>query len=96
MSHHSTEVFPGYDALVAKSPGLKLTLGLGATGEFPHGKIADHDEGEIRIGVAADRVNGVVLVDFGKSVRSIGFTAEQGSDLADLILEKVMEVRGIV
>ena len=44
----------------------------GATGEFPDGKINKHDEGELKIAIAADTKNGIVVLDFGKPTTWIG------------------------
>lgn len=86
MSHHSDEPM---------SDELAKILGLGATGKYPSGKYCDHDEGEIKLAFAADIENQRVLVDFGKPVRSIGFTGEQAEGIADLLHAKALELRGI-
>ena len=39
---------------------------LGATGEFPRGKIDEADEGELKLAVGTDRETGTVVMDFGK------------------------------
>jgi hypothetical protein len=71
------------------------SLGLGATGQYPNGKLAPHDEGEFRYAIAADVANQRVLIDFGKPMRSIGFTAEKGEEFMELIHAKLLELRGI-
>lgn len=86
MSHHSD--IPFGDDLARK-------LGLGATGRYPRGKLCEHDEGEIKIGIAADPANGVVVIDFGKSVRSLGLTPDEAKDIADLLTSKAFECRGV-
>ena len=43
---------------------------LGATGEFPQGKMNSEDEGELRLGVTADKGN--VVIAFGTPVTWIG------------------------
>jgi len=55
---------------------------FGATGRYPMGTYSENDEGEIRFGVAADKRNKKVLVDFGKPVHSLGMTPEQALELA--------------
>lgn len=67
----------------------------GPTGRFPRGKLNENDEGEIQIAIAVDKAKQVVIIDFGKPTTWIGFTADQASDLADLILKKSWELRGI-
>ena len=59
---------------------------FGATGRYPEGKLSDTDEGEIRFGVASYR--GKVVIDFGKSVRSIGFTPAQAREIADTLVKR--------
>lgn len=86
MAHHSESSFFGADDENTK---------FGATHRFPDGKLCDHDEGEIQYGVAADPKRQIVLIDFGKPVRSIGFTPEQASDLAEALTRKAWECRGI-
>jgi len=57
----------------------------GATGEFPDGKINEHDEGEINIGLRVDGPN--VILDFGKPVVWLGFPPEIARDLAAALIE---------
>lgn len=71
-------------------------LGLGATGQYPNGKLCDQDEGEIKISIAADLKNGIVLIDFGKPAASIGFTPKQAHDIANMLIEEAFACRGIV
>lgn len=89
MSHHMNEM----SADLRKY--LNIPDDLGATGAFPRGQLCPEDEGEIRIAIAADPRTGTVLIDFGKPIASIGFSAEQASDLADLLAAKALEVRGV-
>lgn len=71
------------------------SIRLGATGQYPNGQYGKHDEGEIRFAVAADKARGVVLIDFGKPIHSLGITHEQAAELADLLRAKAWECRGI-
>lgn len=82
MSHHNFDI---PDHLIER---------FGATGGRPNGRYGEHDEGEIRFGVAADVDRQVVLVDFGKPVRSVGMTPDQATQLADMIRAKAAECRG--
>jgi hypothetical protein len=59
---------------------------FGATGQFPQGKLNDTDEGEIKIGVAYDKIDGVVLVEFGKSVAWLGLPPPEAVELGKLLL----------
>lgn len=56
---------------------------LGPTGRFPEGKLNPDDEGEIAIGVAY--VEGKVVFDFGKPIRSLGLTPKQAFEIAGLL-----------
>jgi hypothetical protein len=62
---------------------------LGATGQFPDGKLSDNDEGEIMIGIAVYR--GKVLFNFGKPVQGVGFTPEQAEQIGRDLINKARE-----
>ena len=64
---------------------------LGATGEFPRGKLAKDDEGELSLAVAAK--DGSVMIAFGKSVSWIGMGPDDAEQLANIILERAKEAR---
>ncbi len=81
MSHHSQEPHQ-IEALRAlfEKEGHKL----GATGEFPEGKLDPSDAGEILFAVAAD--GGKVIVDFGETpIAWLGMPAETARALAELL-----------
>jgi hypothetical protein len=61
---------------------------LGATGQFPRGKISRSDEGELTLGVAYDDVNGLVRIDFGKPVAWMAFEKDGAIAFAKAILTK--------
>ncbi len=69
--------------------------GLGATGRYPSGKMSDADEGEIRYQVASDVERQRVIIDLGKSVRSVGLTKEQAEELIMLLTNATWQLRGI-
>jgi hypothetical protein len=58
---------------------------------FPLGKLTPEDEGELRLGIT--HVDGKVVLDFGKPVAWIGFTAEQAEQIADTLREHAASVR---
>lgn len=62
---------------------------LGATGNFPDGKITNDDEGEIRIGITTK--DDTVVLDFGKPVAWIGFTKEQAKEIGELLIKRSQE-----
>lgn len=65
---------------------------LGATGAFPRGKADEHDEGEIRMALAADRANGIVRIEFGTPIAWLGLPVKEAREFASLLLEKAAEV----
>ena len=71
-------------------PDIAKEMGLGATGEFPQGKITEDDEGEIKLAVY-HRENKVIM-DFGKSTAWIGFDAQQAGELASTLIKHAREI----
>ena len=95
MAHHSS--LPGLDPEAAKEAeerqkkleqGFKKMLkgSVGATGMFPEGKAAEHDEGEIAIAIGVH--SGKVFIEFGKDISSLGLTPQQAMSLAQLLIQK--------
>ena len=79
------------DALLEEQRRLaKETLGLGATGEFPEGKLVPNDEGEIQFGVTT--YEGKVVIEFGKSVHWLGMTPKQAQELAHSLWGHAYEI----
>jgi hypothetical protein len=65
-------------------------LFLGATGQFPEGKLTKEDEGEIRIAIG--HTPGKVVMDFGeKPITWIGFTPVQARQIAMMLMERADE-----
>lgn len=81
MAHHGTHPFQNIGA-----EEWAEKLGLGATNKFPEGKIDEHDEGEIKIGITEK--DGTVVLAFGKNINWIGFTKEQAKQIAFSLLSK--------
>ena len=73
--HHSEQPMQPDPAVEAQ------ILKLGATGQFPQGKIDPHDQGEIAIAVG-HRQN-KVIINFGKPVAWIGFDKNQALQIAE-------------
>lgn len=63
---------------------------LGPTGEFPGGHLTENDEGQIRIGVAV--VKERVVMNFGTPIASLGFTAKQARDMANILRQYANKV----
>jgi hypothetical protein len=100
MSHHISNLPGGFSEtdqlarLRAEMQRFKTEKELGATGRFPRGKLCNEDDGEIKIDVTCDMKTATVLINFGKPVEFIGFTADQAIDLAELLQRRADEVRG--
>ena len=60
---------------------------LGATGEFPGGKLTESDKGEIKFAISFQ--DGKVILNFGDPVAWIGMDKAQAKDLAYGILSCV-------
>jgi hypothetical protein len=65
---------------------------IGATGQFPFGKMRPDDQGELAIAMGTDVKNGVVRMEFGKPVAWLALPASQARQLANLLLEKAAEL----
>ena len=72
--------WPRMSELLAFQPWNKRSFG--ATGDHPLGKLDAHDEGGLKMGIAADKANGVVRVEFGKPVAWLGLDKATALDLA--------------
>lgn len=59
---------------------------LGATGEFPEGKIRPSDEGELRMAIGIEKNN--VIIDFGTLVQWLGLPKQKAYELAHRIKAK--------
>lgn len=62
---------------------------LGATGNFPRGKITEEDEGELQLAVGT--LGGEVIVHFGKPVKWIGMPPQDARQLAVFIMNRANE-----
>ncbi len=58
---------------------------LGATGNFPDGKLNASDEGEIMVRIAS--IEDRVVIDFGKPIHWVGFTKEQAAQIAESLIK---------
>ena len=65
---------------------------LGATGRFPRGKADAHDEGELRMALAADHANAIVRLEFGTPTAWLGLPSHEARQLAALLIEKANEI----
>lgn len=67
---------------------------LGATGQFPEGKLNEEDEGELRLAVGADLDNKKVIIDFGKLVAWIALSPKDARQLAEVIRKTSYRAEG--
>jgi hypothetical protein len=66
---------------------------IGPTGIFPRGKLNDTDEGELAVGIAADKSTKKVLIQFGTPTAWIGMDPDQAIGFAQLIQDKALELK---
>jgi len=64
---------------------------LGATGEFPRGKLSQGDEGELQLAILVR--DNTVVIEFGKSVAWLGLDADGAIEFANLILAHANEIK---
>lgn len=65
--------------------GIAAVLGLGATGNYPRGKLNEEDEGGLRLAVRAH--DGVVMIAFGKEVSWLGLEKQDALQFAQAIIK---------
>lgn len=65
-----------YEEMIAR-------LKLGATGEFPGGKISDDDEGELRMIVGLNAITNMIEMQFGKPISWIAMSPDDARALAN-------------
>ena len=58
---------------------------LGATGNYPKGKIIPEDQGELRLAIGTH--DDSVIIEFGKEVKWIGLGKEDAIQFANTILQ---------
>jgi oligoribonuclease NrnB/cAMP/cGMP phosphodiesterase (DHH superfamily) len=60
-------------------------LATGALGTFSKGRLDPSDEGDLKIGIAADKAARIVRMDFGKPVAWLGLPQQQAMEFAEKI-----------
>jgi len=80
----------GKDELADKHKEMRDSLG--ATGEFPDGKLNKNDEGEIRFAVVLD--DNKVCLDFGKPTAWVGMLPEQAKELGRMLISYAEDAEG--
>ena len=66
----------------------KLTT-LGATGEFPEGKISPTDEGGLKMAIFTKDEN--LIIEFGTPVHWLGMSKAEAIEFAEAIIKKANE-----
>lgn len=79
------------EQVVGSIDELKAAGKIGATGEFPDGKLRPDDEGELRVAIAASKGN--VVIAFGKEVEWLALDPDQAIHIAAMILQKAHEIK---
>lgn len=77
--------WPAIKDLQAFQPWNKRPFG--ATGTFPQGVLNDDDQGALKIGVAFDKKDGLVHLEFGKPIAWTAFPPEMATQLARSLLK---------
>lgn len=85
MTNHSDKNFPNFEVLQKLKDHTLNEPFLGATGEFPAGKLTKTDEGAIQFAVGHE--NGKVVMDFGTPVHWVGMPPQQAVELAQSLLD---------
>jgi hypothetical protein len=57
--------------------------------QYSQGRIGADDEGDLAIGIAADKDKQIVIIDFSKPVKWIGLAPKETNDLINLLLKKL-------
>lgn len=63
---------------------------LGATGEFPQGKLNKSDEGELRMAIYVE--NSKIVINFGKDLSWLGLDKDTALALAENLKQKANEI----
>lgn len=85
----------GLEVTLARAPDTAAvketarTLGLGATGEYPHGSLGPDDQGELRAGLTVKE--GKLVLVFGKEVSWLALTPEEAREMARLLVVRADE-----
>lgn len=92
MSHHSSDNDPIMKSFLEANPeainrlAKEMREQLGPTGQFPHGHLTEHDEGELAFAVLVK--DGKVVIDFNHPVHWLGMTPEQAMELGKILIKR--------
>lgn len=63
---------------------------LGETGEFPRGKLNEHDEGGLQVAIFTQ--DKTVQLHFGKSIKWVGLDADTARKLGQSLIDKANSI----
>lgn len=66
-------------------------MGLGATGNFPDGKISNIDEGDLVFALSYNKKHKIFYLNFGKPVSWLAIPKDEALKFANVILNKISE-----
>lgn len=75
-----------------KDKFMKNEQKIGATGEFPDGKLNEHDEGELAVAITSDPKSRRIIMEFGKEIACIAMTPEEADGFGDLLKRRATEL----
>jgi hypothetical protein len=84
MSHHSDKDFPFDESFVNKIREESEKLLIGATGEFPEGKLNKSDDGAIQFMIS--HTNEKVILDFRTPVKWLGMNPKDAVAMAQSLI----------
>lgn len=64
---------------------------LGATGEFPEGRISETDEGGLKMAIFKTKDKANLIIEFGTPVQWLGMPVDEAKAFALAILKKANE-----
>jgi hypothetical protein len=64
----------------------------GPTGQYPRGRLAADDEGELDMALAVDHDRGLIVMDFGVPVQWIAMSKAEALDLARAVARKASQL----
>lgn len=63
----------------------------GPTGDYPHGKLNEDDEGGLKLAISTER--GTVRLDFGKDIKWFALPPDEALALAAVIAKHAMRLK---
>jgi hypothetical protein len=85
MSHHGAQWDKELEQLKAMHQELSQHFALGATGDYPDGKLCEHDQGALRFAVF--EAEGKVILQFNTSVAWLGLSKSQALELGEALID---------